>query len=271
MAEAYRVDGRASCDIPADDRGLAYGDGVFRTLRLIHGQPVAWLFQWQRLDADCRALGLCTPAQDVLLEDLAVVGGPHKQAVAKIMVTRGSGQRGYTPTPGACPRRIVSAHPYRPPAAPDNLALDRSDVVLSYQPQLAGIKHLNRLEQVLARDACRQHKTTDMAMCDSSGRIISTTMRNLVFADSSGCWWTPDLCRAGVIGATRQRLFHARAAHGVAMQAADISWDDLASFPAAMACNSVGNAIAVTRIGRQDLKASRALADKANALLAESE
>lgn len=271
MADLCLVDGQPSAHIAADDRGLAYGDGVFRTLRLAGGRPVAWQAQWSRLDHDCRALGLSTPAADVLERDLATLGGMPGPAIAKIVVTRGSSGRGYTPSSNAIARRIVSVSTLGASAIPGALALDCSPIALGEQPSLAGIKHLNRLEQVLARRDCAERDRDDALMCDSSGRMISTTMRNLIFADAAGRWWTPNLARSGVAGATRQRLMAARAELSRSVTVADLDATALPDFTAVVACNSVGDAIPVRRIAEQCFAESPELARQVNALLRDSE
>ncbi len=151
-------------------------------------------------------------------------------------------------------------------AAPDALALPRCPVVLATPSALPGVKHLNRLEQVLARQYCERCNVSDAAMCDSSGRLICTTMRNLIFVDGAGAWWTPHLKHAGVIGATRERL---RAAVPTLAEC-EIGQVRLNDFEGAIACNSVSGAIAVTRIGDHAFDGSRSLAERANALLADS-
>lgn len=263
MADAIRIDGNAVDTIPADDRGLAYGDGIFRTLRLRAGQPIAWPAHCARLEHDRRALGLPAPDYLRLRADIEALADRMDDGVIKILITRGSGGRGYTPPESAAPRCIVSRHP-APPEPPAAIALDVSPVVLATPTPLPGVKHLNRLEQVLARADCAARNAVDVVMCDSSGRVVCTTMRNLVFADRAGRWHSPDLSRAGVIGATRERL---RAAVNT-LDIRDIALAQLDVFCAAIACNSVSGAIPVMRIGAHRFDDSAALAARANAVLA---
>lgn len=265
MTDAMRIDGREARCLPADDRGLAYGDGIFRTVRMEAGVAIAWRFHYARLRHDCAALGWAAPARDELEADIRALCGASVSGVLKIMVTRGSGGRGYAPRRAAVPRRIVSLH-YGLPSPPDALELAFCPVVLATPAALPGVKHLNRLEQVLARQYCERRNVADAAMCDSSGRIICTTMRNLLFVDSNERWWTPRLDRAGVIGATRERL---RAALPDLAEG-EITESRLGVLRAAIACNSVSGAVAVTRIGKHRFAESRELARRANALLANS-
>lgn len=256
------IDGAPVRELAADDRGLAYGDGVFRTMRVDNGRVIAWPYHHARLAHDCAALGMAVPNRDALASDIQTLCGDAAAGVLKIVVTRGSGGRGYAPPDAPCPRRIVSLHDA--PPTPGPLALSICPVVLATPTALPGVKHLNRLEQVLARQYCERQGVADAAMCDAAGRVVCTSMRNLIFMDGRGHWWTPDLGRAGVIGATRERL---RAALPD-LVACDIQATALCDFTAAIACNSVGGAVAVTRLGERTFTASPDMAAQANALLA---
>lgn len=246
MAECILVDGIPAAGIPGDDRGLAYGDGVFRTVRVASGRALAWTHHLERLAYDCDALDLDMPRAEDLAHDLAHLFANGKDGVLKIIVTRGSGGRGYAP-PATKSRRIVSAHALAG-YAPRTLELERSSITLACQPRLAGVKHLNRLEQVLARAECARLAASDAWMADDHGFVIATTMRNLFFTDPSGRWFTPAITRAGIIGATRQRLISELRAADNEVTEADLAIDRLAGFSGALACNSVGGVVVVTRI-----------------------
>lgn len=265
MADRVLVDGVATDQVASDDRGLAYGDGVFRTVRVAAGRPLAWGDHLERLRHDCVALMLPVPHTDALERDLARLFPDSVDGVLKIMITRGSGGRGYTPA-SAGSRRIVSAHALAS-HAPTSLDLAQSPVILGVQPRLAGVKHLNRLEQVMARADCERQCQADAWMQDAEGFVVSTTMRNLFFSDSDGHWFTPAITRAGIIGATRQRLIRKLDGVGIAVTQADITPACLARFSGALAGNSVAGIAAVTRIDDRALRDSETIADKARKLL----
>lgn len=250
MADAILVDGEWRDTLPADDRGLSYGDGVFRTLRVAAGRPLDWSVHLERLAHDCARLGLTAPTSAELAADAGRLFSRPRDAVLKIIVTRGSGGRGYAP-PRAGNRRIVSVHglPIHAQNPPGALSLERSPIQLAQQPLLAGIKHLNRLEQVLARAECERLGQADAIMCTDDDRVIGTTMRNLFFRDANGRWYTPSLEHAGIAGATRQRLMAALANAGNPVALTHIAYDALDHMSAALACNSVGGVAAVSRIG----------------------
>lgn len=268
MANSVLIDGAAINSLPADDRGLAYGDGVFRTVRIENGRAIGWGAHLERLAHDCQALGLDMPEARLLERDRSNLFAHDATGVLKIIVTRGSGGRGYTP-PASGSRRIVSAHalPGDARGTPAALALSRSLITLACQPRLAGIKHLNRLEQVLARADCEHRGQADAWMADSEGFVIATTMRNLFFVDAHGRWSTPAITRAGIIGATRQRLIAALSAAGIPVAEVDLPAAQLDTVTGALACNSVGGVAAVAEIDGRRLVDSEMTSETARRLL----
>ena len=105
------VDGQPADTLPADDRGLAYGDGVFRTLAVRAGRALLWKRHYAKLVADCRALAITAPDETLLIEDLRHITARMPGCALKITVTRGSGGRGYAIPETVTPRRIVTASP----------------------------------------------------------------------------------------------------------------------------------------------------------------
>lgn len=235
------VNGAAADSIAATDRGLAYGDGVFRTLLIRQGRPRWWPFHYAVLARDCKALGLSCPAEAELAADLGRLAQESAESVAKIVVTRGSGARGYAPPPDARPTRIVSNAPlpqYPPEFARDGITVRLCTVRLSDQPRLAGVKHLNRLENVLARAEWRDPAIPEGLMLDAADSIIGGTMTNLFIVEGQ-VLITPALWRCGVAGATRERILTAAARHGVACREEAITQDRLRAAGEAMLVNSV--------------------------------
>lgn len=203
------VNGSPAASLPADDRGLAYGDGVFRTMRVVDGLPLHWALHYQKLAADCLRLNIACPAEVLLLEDVRQVAAGHAAAAAKIIVTRGSGQRGYAPPLEQQPLRVVSASPvpmgYASKSVEQGIQVRLCNLRLSHQPALAGAKHLNRLENVLARAEWQEASVGEGLLLDQSGHAIGGTMSNL-FIVRNGSLYTPDLSRCGVAGVTRDRV-----------------------------------------------------------------
>ena len=150
----YLINGESITGLSPLDRGLAYGDGVFRTLRVRQGVPLGWSFHYHKLERDCSALGIVCPSEHSLLTDIAILCDEYAESVAKIVVTRGIGLRGYATASVDSPTRIVIVERFQDyPQAnyAEGVTLHLCSLRLSHQPRLAGIKHLNRLENVLAR------------------------------------------------------------------------------------------------------------------------
>jgi len=246
-AAAVLVDGVACDRIAATDRGLAFGDGVFRTLAVRGGRPLNWAWHYRRLAADCAALRLAAPAEDLLLAELRQAA--PGDAAAKIIVTRGEATRGYGIPPAARTTRLVMA--FAPPQFPaghaeQGVTVRRCVLALSEQPRLAGAKTLNRLENVLARSEWDDPSIAEGLCADASGRVVEGTMSNL-FVVSHGRVATPDLSRCGVVGAQRERVRELLAREGVPCSVRDIGWDAVAGADELFLTNSLIGAWPVAR------------------------
>ncbi len=218
------VNGTLAQTLPADDRGLAYGDGVFRTLRAVDGQPRHWALHYAKLSADCARLSLQCPPETVLLDEICRATAAWPDAAVKIIVTRGSGPRGYAPPVPSMPLRVVSASSLSAaaPVVEPGIHAHLCQLRLSHQPALAGAKHLNRLENVLARAEWHDAAIREGLLLDQDGNAIGGTMSN-VFVVAHGQLFTPDLSRCGVAGVTRDRVMAWATAAGVRCQVTPIS------------------------------------------------
>jgi 4-amino-4-deoxychorismate lyase len=235
------VNGVESDAISANDRGLAYGDGVFRTFTLRGGKPRLWQRQYAKLAADCKALRMACPAIDVLERDLAAIAARQSDCVVRITVTRGSGPRGYAISDAVVPTRIVGSSPL--PEYPQNY-YDRGVRVhlcrlrLASQPALAGIKHLNRLENVLARSEWNDPGIAEGLLCNGDDHVIGGTMTNL-FLVKAGALVTPDLTCCGVAGVQRELTLELAQANKVPVRIASVSIDELLAADELFLVNSV--------------------------------
>lgn len=235
------VNGVAVDSVAATDRGLAYGDGVFRTLLSREGRLKWWPWHYRKLEHDSAALAIPCPSEAVLAKDIALATGRSGNEIVKIIVTRGSGARGYAPPQPSSTTRIVMTA--APPAYPEEFS--RSGVKvhwcrtrLSSQPRLAGIKHLNRLENVLARAEWSDSAIPEGLLLDQGGHIIGGTMTNL-FIVEDGRVLTPGLAQCGVAGVTRERILQAAAKQGVSCGEAPITQERLFEAQEALLVNSV--------------------------------
>jgi len=199
------MDGERSSRLDVDSRGLNYGDGLFETILIEQGQPVWWGEHFARLRRGALALGMQLPDADGLLGEVCALAQGHERAVLKLCLVRDGAGRGYAPAPGARSQRILSLHlaPLLPMAQyRDGIEVRWCSMQWSQQPRLAGIKHLNRLENVLARAECEQAGVAEGLVCDSSGQVVSATGANL-FVQRRGKLFTPPLRESGIAGVCR--------------------------------------------------------------------
>ncbi len=210
------VNGEIASHVPADDRGLAYGDGLFETFAVVGGKPRLWQRHMDRLARGCERLNLAPPPQEILLREVQTVAAGAPRCIVKILLTRGSGGRGYAPPEAPIPRRIVSAHPWPEglaEACERGVAARVCETRLALQPLLRGIKHLNRLEQVLAAAELAAHPGHHGIVLNTEGYVICGVSANL-FLVVDGQLLTPRMDRSGVHGVLRDQLlreFSARA------------------------------------------------------------
>jgi 4-amino-4-deoxychorismate lyase len=198
------IDGAAGTSIPIDDRGLQYGDGLFETMKVRGGRVRFLEAHLARLTLGCERLGLPMPDGNQLRGEIAMaVAHGRGDAILKLIVTRGSGPRGYAARGSFTPRRIMSLHAAPVLVVPDGgVALRMSKLTLTESPMLAGIKHLNRLDNVLAASEPAHEQVFDSLLLDASGLLVSGTMCN-VFLVRQGRVITPTVERAGVAGVMR--------------------------------------------------------------------
>jgi 4-amino-4-deoxychorismate lyase len=235
------VDGAPGETIGVTDRGLTYGDGVFRTLAVRHARPESWSRQYRKLEHDCAALAIPCPGEETVLAEIARIAEREPDCAVKVIVTRGIGERGYALPVSTRPARIVMSFPlpkYPADYAESGVRVHLCRLRLGFQAALAGIKHLNRLENVMARAEWRDTGIAEGALLDGEGNVIGGTMTNL-FIFENGALITPDLSRCGVAGVTRDRVIQAAAGHGLACRIERIGLDRLRGASEALLVNSL--------------------------------
>ncbi len=239
--QTYLINGGYERGVAPFDRGLSYGDGVFRTFKAVAGVPLDWPLHYQKLVADCGAIGIVCPSAEVLMGDIQHLFQIDETAVAKIIITRGEGERGYAPPAVTMPTRIVirTIMPeYLEAHFDEGVALYSCKTVLAYQPLLAGVKHLNRLENVLARAEWSDPHYVDGLMFDAEGNVIACTSAN-VFARFGQKLCTPRLNRCGVAGVTRQKVLNLASGLGLIASIKDIQLNELLTSDEVIITNSL--------------------------------
>lgn len=234
------VNGRRVQSLSATDRGLQFGDGLFETLAVVEGRAPLLDFHLARLAAGCRRLGLPEPAVS-LREDIVALCTGRERAVLKILQTAGEGERGYRrgPEPRATCILMLSGAPAYPRRYwSEGVDLVLCETRLGVQPALAGLKHLNRLEQVLARRELDVRRAVEGVLLDAEGAVTEAVAGNL-FVVRGNELLTPRLDRAGVAGIMRGRILATAAQLGYAAREARLTVEDLRTADELLLCNSL--------------------------------
>ena len=203
------VNGRRADQVSTAERALHYGDGLFETISCRDGRPRWLALHLQRLRHGCERLQLPFRDYDALGRDIAELAAWQPRCIVKAIVSRGSAtRRGYGPGGDESPTRIVSRHEWvLEEHGACAMRVELSEVSLGINPRLAGLKHLNRLEQVLAQMG-RANGVDEVLMLSSTRQVIGGSMSNVFFADESGLF-TPELHECGVEGVMRQLVLGA--------------------------------------------------------------
>ncbi len=229
------VNGERGGRLDPGDRGLQFGDGVFETVRLAAGLPVLWDRHWARLRRGLEGLAIPLPREQDCLDDLRAAAG-FPQALAKLIVTRGPGPRGYAIPEQVRPTRIVIGG--GPLAMPDEghiLRLGVCNTRAGHSP-LPGCKHLNRLENVLARREWDADWDEGL-MLDVDENVGCATQSN-VFILEGDCLLTPPVHQSGVAGTRRGWLLERASQAGVTVQEARLSLERVRAAQAIFLSNS---------------------------------
>ena len=249
------VDGSPTSALPCDDRGVLYGDGLFETIAVVDGKLRAWPLHLARVQRGCRALAIVPPLGAEFDADLATLEPElvtRTRAVLRLTVTRGSGRRGYAPDRTSAARRIWSLSSWpsamTPPARRIGLTAVWLQTTLARQPRLAGIKHLNRLEQVLAARELAGSNAEEGLVCDADGFVIEAVSAN-VFVRRSDTLMTPELSQCGVAGVARERVLQAANALGYRAVVTRLRRADVAAADEVILTNALHGARAVAELG----------------------
>ncbi len=200
------INGRPGRLIDCRDRGLQYGDGLFETMRVRSRRVRLLDYHLERLFEGCRRLQMRAPGAAALRREILARAALSADGVLKLIVTRGTGPRGYRPSGRERCTRVLSLHASRGAslhaiAKPVRVRLCTTQ--LGSNPALAGLKTLNRLESVVARCEWRDERVWEGLMRDAHGNVVSGTMSNL-FMRRGSTLMTPILDRCGIAGVMRR-------------------------------------------------------------------
>ena len=214
------------------DRGLHYGDGLFETIACEGGCPRLMERHLQRLAAGCERLGLVPCDGAALAREVRELAAGTSRAIVKLLLTRGVAlARGYALTGSERTLRIALRYAWPvqdPQQVTHGVRVRRATLRLGENPALAGIKHCNRLEQVLARREWTDPRIAEALMFSSSGALVSGTMSN-VFLVRGSRMLTPCIDRCGVAGVMRGLVLEIAAAAGISVEERRLDDADLAA------------------------------------------
>ena len=210
MVPFFLINGKKSSQLPLDNRALHYGDGLFTTMAVVDGEPLLWAYHWARLCQGAKVLQLALPCEKTCYQAVcdAVVG--LADCVVKYLWVRDSSTqtRGYTPVVGKLPVTIIGV--YKKPVYPkaywqQGITVAKIDHPITVSPVLAGIKHLNRLDQVLASgELASQYPNAQEGLCfDMAGNLVSGIKSNVFFIKDAVIY-TPTRSLCAVDGIMRR-------------------------------------------------------------------
>jgi len=238
----HLINGQPSESISVQDRGLHYGDGLFETLAVSDKQLLCWDKHFARLKKGCARLGMECPSSDLLFSEALQLCNDSDKSVLKIILTRGQGGRGYRPPDKQNPAtRILGNYPwpeYQPRYFTDGIKIRLCNTRLARNPQLAGIKHLNRLEQVLARSEWDDPEIAEGLMQDTEDNVVEGTMSNL-FILNGNLLLTPDITECGIAGIIRECILELAADMGLETSISTLTDKDLYAADEIFLSNSV--------------------------------
>ncbi len=235
------INGQFEQQVSVLNRALQYGDGLFETIAVVDGQPLAWDRHIDRLQAGCERLNIECPKPSQLVSESIQLCGQSKLAVLKLIVSRGEGGRGYQPAKSMKPTRIFSLHDW--PDYPSDyqkhgIAVSVCKTRLGLNPSLAGLKHLNRLEQVLLSQEVSLAQNPEGLALDIEDRVIEGSKSN-IFIVKNGQFLTPSLDIAGVAGVIRGKILDICKASGLLCGVTTLSLQDVLNADEVFLCNSI--------------------------------
>jgi 4-amino-4-deoxychorismate lyase len=253
------INGIAADHLLISDRSIHYGDGLFETILCSDNRLYYWPQHYQRLRSSAEKLKIVCPGEQALLQDIAELLSSSPAAehcVIKIILSRGHGERGYGFTSAITANRIVllsdldAAYSSILSATLLHGELFICDQQASINESLAGLKHLNRLENVMARNEWHDKTSTfiDGLMLNAEQQVIEGTMSNL-FAVRDGMIFTPGLQRSGINGVMREAVMALATNNGLPLSVTSLSLESLLSMDELFITNSLIGMKRVTKLG----------------------
>ena len=231
------INGKEQSNISIFNRNFQYGDGLFETCVVNNNQILFWEKHLSRLDIGCRKLKIKNIEEEIWLKDIkkALSLTSKKKCVLKLILSRGNSQRGYSYSDDILPVRVVIVSEMKNVQAKESFSLEYASSGYHSNPNLAGIKHCNRIEQILARSSL---KRDEAIMLDENQNIISVTQGNIYFIFGQSLV-TPKLDRCGVIGSRRSLILELAESIELNVEEGNVSMNDAKKADEAFISNSI--------------------------------
>lgn len=247
--------------VALNDRAFLYGDGCFSTIRVVAGQACLWSHHRHRLQDCAQRLGLQVELAEIE-QQVQQAAQQIGQGALKIIISRGQGQRGYLPPDQPAqvyvqlfPNPQLSDLSVLPYAAPIDSGVLGLQLGLT-MPQLAGLKTLNRLEQVLLRQALAQTAWPEALVADLTGHLVEGVQSNCFFYAQGG-WHTPNLARAGIAGVMRAEILQRMYKQGIDCRQVDFQVAYVGQIESLLFCNALTGIVPVTTLDQRPLCTKR--------------
>lgn len=255
------VNGIAGGEVSLLDRGLHFGDGVFETIACLHGRARFLALHLKRLALGCRTLGFPPPADELLRQEVGRLAAAQDRAIVKLLVTRGRATvRGYAVSGREQATRVAIRYPWPvedPVLQQQGASVRIAAMRLGENPALAGLKHCNRLEQILARSEPGAAEAAEALMLSRSGKLVSGTMTNVFLVDGpvhSPRLRTPAIDTCGVAGIMRRVVLREAARAGIMATECALWPADLAAASEIFLTNARMGIWPVGRLGERTLR-----------------
>ena len=231
--DAVLVNGVRDAGVSVLDRGLQFGDGLFETIACIKGRPRFLPLHLERLEFGCERLAVAAPNLDEIRAEVVQLARDVERAIVKVLVTAGEAvARGYARSGNERATRITLRYAWPHEAVAqlhDGVMVRTLTLRLGENPRLAGLKHCNRLEQVLARaELATDARLAEGILFSSSGNLVSGTSSNVFLARES-CLLTPRIDLCGVAGVMRRVVLREARQVGIPTRECELRAQDLHS------------------------------------------
>jgi len=244
----------ALCEsIDPEDRGFLYGDGFFTTIRVIHGEPELWKRHANRLEQSASKLGFEVDWQ-ALYAEVKARAVLLDTGVLKVIVSRGVGPRGYL-APAHQADYYVQLFPQAFNGPMPAIASGLLHGQLGLLPaKLAGLKTLNRLEQVMLRQELVSTGWSEALVCDLSGQIVEGVYSNCFFRVDE-TWWTPPVTSSGIAGVMRAEIMARMQQHGIALKIQSLPASHIQRIEALFFCNALTGIVPASQLDLHSIDA----------------